>query len=94
MFWTQGKVQGEGVLSLKLLFLQSLEKHPEIPSDLCMNGIILSFPWHYHQEYGIIWDTSVLPIPLEKSAICHAIAKALVVFCICYNCSMQIMHFS
>ena len=63
------------VRALKLLFLQSLGKHPEIPSDLCMNGIILCIPWHDHQEYGIIWDTSVLPMPLEKSAICHAIAK-------------------
>jgi hypothetical protein len=40
-----------------------------------MNGVILSVPWRDHQEYGIIWDTSVLPMPLEKSAISHAIAK-------------------
>ncbi len=40
-----------------------------------MNDVILSVPWHDHQEYGIIWDTSVLPMPLEKSVICHAIAK-------------------
>ncbi len=69
------KYKGEGVQALKLLFLQSPGKHPEIPSDLCMNGIILSVPWRDRQEYGIIWDTSVLPMPLEKSTICHAIAK-------------------
>ena len=40
-----------------------------------MNGVISFVPWRDRQEYGIIWDTSVLPMPLEKSAICHAIAK-------------------
>ncbi len=69
------KFKGEGVRALKLLFLQSPEKHPEISSDLYMNGVILFVPWHDRHEYGIIWDTSVLPMPLEKSAICHAIAK-------------------
>ena len=40
-----------------------------------MNGIVSSVPWHSRQEYGITWDTSVLPTALEKSAICHSIVK-------------------
>ena len=58
-----------------MLFLQSLGNHPEVPNDLYMNGIISSVPWRSHQEYGITWDTSVLPTVLEKSAICHSIVK-------------------
>jgi hypothetical protein len=63
------------VQAIKLLFLQSPGNHPEIPSDLYINGVISSVPWHGHHEYGIMWDTSVLPVALEKSAICHAISK-------------------
>ena len=40
-----------------------------------MNGIVSSVPWRGCQEYGITWDTSVLPTALEKSAICHSIVK-------------------
>ncbi len=40
-----------------------------------MNGVVSSVPWHGHQEYGLVWDTSVLPITLEKSTICHAVVK-------------------
>ena len=69
------KYKGEGVRALKLLFLQSPGNHQEIPSNLYMNGVISSVPWHGHHEYGIMWDTSVLLIALEKSAICHAISK-------------------
>mgnify|MGYP006168139203 CR=1 FL=1 len=58
-----------------MLFLQSPGNHPEVPNDLYMNGVISSVPWHGHQEYGITWDTSVLPTALEKSAICHYIVK-------------------
>ena len=59
------KYKGKGVRALKLLFLQSLGNHPEIPSNLHINGIISSVPWYGHHEYGIMWDTSVLPIALE-----------------------------
>mgnify|MGYP006184554199 CR=1 FL=1 len=69
------KYKGKGVQALKVLFLQSPGNHPEVPNDLYMNGIISSVPWHGHQEYGITWDTSVLPTALEKSAICHYIVK-------------------
>ena len=57
---------------LKSLFLISPSSHPEIHKDLYMNGVVSSFPWRGRQEYGLMWDMSVLPIMLEKSAICHA----------------------
>ena len=60
---------------MKSLFLLSPSSHPEIHKDLYINGVILSIPWRGHQEYELVWDTSVLPIMLEKSAICHAIVK-------------------
>ncbi len=40
-----------------------------------MNGVVPSVPWHGHQEYRLMLDTSVLLITLEKSTICHAIVK-------------------
>ena len=60
---------------MKSLFLVSPSSHPEIHEDLYMNGVVSSDPWHGRQEYGLVWDTSVLPITLEKSAICHAVVK-------------------
>ena len=69
------KYKGEGIQALKSLFLSSPSNHPEIPLDLYMNGVMSPIPWCGHQEYGLVWDTSVLPITLEKSTICHAIVK-------------------
>ncbi|KAL3800369.1 hypothetical protein HJC23_003665 [Cyclotella cryptica] len=69
------KYKGEGVRALKSLFLQSPGQHPDIPSDLYMNGVVMSVPWRSQQEYGIMWDYSALSVALDKSAICHAIAK-------------------
>ena len=69
------KYKGKGVQALKVLFLQSPGNHPEVPDDLYMNGVVSSVPWRGRQEYGITWDTSVLPTALEKSAICHSIVK-------------------
>ncbi len=40
-----------------------------------MNGVMSPIPWCGRQEYRLVWDTSVLPITLEKSAICHAVVK-------------------
>ena len=60
---------------MKSLFLASPSSHPEIHEDLYMNGVVSSVPWRGHQEYRLVWDTSVLPIMLEKSAICHAVVK-------------------
>ena len=40
-----------------------------------MNGVVSSVPWRGRQECGLVWDTSVLPITLEKCTICHAIVK-------------------
>ena len=40
-----------------------------------MNGVVSLVPWCGRQEYGLVWDTPVLPTTLEKSAICHAVVK-------------------
>ena len=69
------KYKGKDVCALNILFLQSPGQHPEIPSNLYMNEVITSVPWHDCQEYGIVWDYTALPIALDKSAICHAISK-------------------
>jgi hypothetical protein len=69
------KYKGEGVRALKSLFLQSPGQHPNIPNDLYMNGVVTSVPWRGQQEYAITWDYTALPVVLDKSAICHAIAK-------------------
>jgi hypothetical protein len=58
------KYKGKIVRALKDFSLKSLGKHLEIPSNLYMNGLISSVPWLGHQEYRIVWDTSVLPIAL------------------------------
>ena len=60
---------------MKSLFLLPPSNHPEIPIDLYMNAVMSYLPWHGHQEYGLMWDTSVLPTTLKKSTICHAVVK-------------------
>ena len=60
---------------MKSLFPSSPSNHPKIPLDLYMNRVVSSIPWRGCQEYGLMWDTSVLPTTLEKSAICHAVVK-------------------
>ena len=69
------KFKGEGVRAPKSLFLQSPGEHPEIPDNLYMNGIITAVPWRGQQEYALLWDYTVLPVPLDKSAIVHTISK-------------------
>ena len=66
---------GEEPQALKSLCLLSPSYHPEIPIDLYMNGVVSLVPWRGRQEYILVWYMSVLPITLEKSAICHAVVK-------------------
>jgi hypothetical protein len=70
------KFKGEGVCANKDLFLMHFSSHEGISPSLLLNGVVVSVPWRLCHEYEVLWDTSSLPLALEKSAIHHSIIKS------------------
>lgn len=69
------KFKNEGVRASKDLFLTDPSCRHDIPVNYSINGIINTAPYRGSQEYGIVWDTTSLPFPLDVSSLRTTILK-------------------